>query len=65
MEAGGEVWKYSHFMNSTYSMFPNSIADQLLDEQLGLVAAELADVCDKCVDGLYTAEFTVPMTTRT
>lgn len=42
--------------------FPNSIADELLEEQLGQVTAEIADMCDECVDGLYSAEFVVPKT---
>ncbi|KAL5478103.1 hypothetical protein EMCRGX_G024983 [Ephydatia muelleri] len=42
-----------------------SIADELLEEQVGHVTAEIADMCDKCVDGLYSAEFVIPKTSHT
>ena len=61
MERYGRIHTYLLFID--LCLFLNSIADQLLDEQLGHVAAELADVCDKCVDGLYSAEFTIPLDT--
>lgn len=47
------------FCNSLYSLF-YSLAEELMNDALGEVAAELHGLCDEYAEAVFTSEFMEP-----
>lgn len=44
-------------MASVFSVFPFSLAEELMEEALGDVAAELHGLCEDYAEAVFTSEF--------